>query len=146
MPCHSIGHFVFWYHHVTHRTPCHASGHLVIYRECYIFERVFFTLRHFLPNTPSCWFQGLPSAASSFSKLAGLHADLRNSPGPTIHLNHNNPQKRCSGRFYLRLWLVGYVMKNLPLTGFDFFSRIDEYVSSLLFYPFGHRAIQSLID
>ena len=29
---------------VTYRTPCHASGHLVIYRDCYGFERAFFTL------------------------------------------------------------------------------------------------------
>ena len=37
----------FYYHHVTYRTPCHASGHLVIYRECYRFQRAFFTLRRF---------------------------------------------------------------------------------------------------
>ena len=33
---------------VTYRTLCHASGHLVIYRECYGFERAFFTPRRFL--------------------------------------------------------------------------------------------------
>ena len=44
----------FYYHHVTYRTPCHASGHLVIYLERYGFERAFFTLRRFLPYTPSC--------------------------------------------------------------------------------------------
>ena len=44
-PCHAIGHFVFWCHHVDYRTPCHASGDLVI--ECYGSERAFFTLRHF---------------------------------------------------------------------------------------------------
>ena len=49
-----IGHFVFYYLHVTYRKPYHASGHLAIYRECYGFERVFFTLRSFLPYTPSC--------------------------------------------------------------------------------------------
>ena len=53
-PCHTIGHFVFYYHYVTYRTPCHASGHLVIFRECYGFERRFFTLRRFLPYNPSC--------------------------------------------------------------------------------------------
>ena len=56
--CHAIGHFVFWYHHVTYRTLCHASVHLVIYRECYGFQRAFFTLRRFLLYTYSCWFQG----------------------------------------------------------------------------------------
>ena len=37
--CHAIGLFVFYYHHVTYRTPCYASGHLVIYHECYGSER-----------------------------------------------------------------------------------------------------------
>ena len=55
-PCHAIDHFIFWCHHVTYRAPCHASGHLVIYRQCYGSERAFFTLRRFLPYTPSCWF------------------------------------------------------------------------------------------
>ena len=79
-PCHAIGHFVFWCHYLTYRMPCHASGHLVIYREWYRFERAFLTLRRFLPCTPSCCFQGFPGASSSTSKLAGLHADLQNSP------------------------------------------------------------------
>ena len=69
-PCHTIGHFVFWYHH--------ASGHLVIYRECYGSERAFFTLRCFLHYTPSCWFQGNSGAGISTLKLVGLHADIRN--------------------------------------------------------------------
>ena len=99
-PCHAISHFVFYYNHVTYRTSCHAIGHLVIYREFYRFERVFFTLRRFLPNTPSSWFQGLPGVGSLTLKLAGLYADLRN--GPTICLNHSNPQKCYTGRFYLR--------------------------------------------
>ena len=55
-PCHAIGQFVFWCHHVTYRMPCHAGGHLVIYRECYGFEGAFFTLRFFLPYILSCWF------------------------------------------------------------------------------------------
>ena len=45
---------VFYYHHVIYRTPCHASGHLLIYHECYGFESAFFTLKCFLPYTPSC--------------------------------------------------------------------------------------------
>ena len=57
----------FWCHHVMYRTTCHASGHLVIYRECYGFERAFFTRRCFLPYTPSCWFQSFHGAASSTS-------------------------------------------------------------------------------
>ena len=103
MPCYAIGHFVFWCHHVTYRMPCHASGHLVIYHECYGFERAFFTLRHFLPYTPSCCFQGFLGASSSTSKLAKLHADLGKGPSPTICLNHSNPLQRYGGRFYLRV-------------------------------------------
>ena len=56
---------------------------LVIYRNCYGFERGFFTLRHFLLCTPSCCFQGFPGAGSSTPKLAGLHADLRNDKNIT---------------------------------------------------------------
>ena len=37
--CHAIGLFVFYYPHVTYRTPCYASGHLVIYHERYGSER-----------------------------------------------------------------------------------------------------------
>ena len=48
---------------------CHAVGHQVLpstfYHECYGYERVFFTLRRFLPDTPCCWFQGFPGASSS---------------------------------------------------------------------------------
>ena len=92
-PCHAIGHFAFW---------C-ASGHLVVYCKCCRFERAFFILRLFLPYTPSCCFQASLGASSSISKLAGLHTDLQNSPTPTIHLSHNNPQKKYSGRFCLRV-------------------------------------------
>ena len=42
---------------ITYGTLCHANGHLVIYRECYGFERAFFTLRRFLPCIPSCFFK-----------------------------------------------------------------------------------------
>ena len=63
--CHAIGHFVFWCHHDTYRTPCHVSCHLVIYRECYGFERALFTLRRFLPHNHSCWFQGWEAAVRS---------------------------------------------------------------------------------
>ena len=76
--CHAIGQFFFYYHYVTYRIPCHVSGNLVIYRGCYVFEIAFFTLRRFLPYTPSCCFQDLPGTGSSTSKLAGIHADLQN--------------------------------------------------------------------
>ena len=81
---------------VTYGMPCHAIGHqllpTVLQQECYGFERAFFTLSRFLPYTPLT------------SKLAGHHIDLWDiAPGPAIHLNHNNPQKRYGGRFYLRV-------------------------------------------
>ena len=44
---------------VTYGTSYHASGHPLIYRECYGFERTFFTLRCFLFCTSSC-FSRLP--------------------------------------------------------------------------------------
>ena len=63
---------------VTYRTLCHASGHLLIYCECYRFERAFFTLRRFFTLHSFLLFQGFHVAGSSVSKLAELHADLRN--------------------------------------------------------------------
>ena len=58
---------------VTYRMPCHATGHFVFgHCECYGFERVFFTLHSFLLVLRP------PQASSSTSKLAELHADLRN--------------------------------------------------------------------
>ena len=62
----------------TYRTLCRSSGNLVTCHECYRFEIAFFTLRRFLPCVPSGFFQGFPDASSSTSKIAGLHADLRN--------------------------------------------------------------------
>ena len=77
--CHAIGHFVFYYHHVTYRMPCHASGHLVIYCECYRFERAFVNLRYFFYLTlfPTS-FKAFLRAGSSTLRLAGFHVDLRN--------------------------------------------------------------------
>ena len=83
------------------------------YHECYGFERAFFTLKHSLPYTPSCFFQGF-----STWRLAGLNADLGNCPDPTICLNHSNPQKFYAGRFYLGV-MAGRLMMNLLLTGFE---------------------------
>ena len=76
-PYHAIGPFVLYYHYVTYRTPCHASGYLVIYCKCFGFERAFFTLRCFLVYI-LLLFQGFPGTGRSPSKLAGLHADIRN--------------------------------------------------------------------
>ena len=77
-PCHTIGHFAFYYHHVTYRMPCRASGHLVIYRKCYGFESVFLLSGVFDLTLLPASFRASLGAGSSTSRLAGLPADLRN--------------------------------------------------------------------
>ena len=66
----------------TYRTPCHARGHWLfpptLYASATNLRERFFTLRHFLPCTPFCYFQGLSGPRSSPSKAAWLHADLQN--------------------------------------------------------------------
>ena len=61
----------------TYRTLCHARVHRLfpptLSRKCYGFERSFFTLKRFLPCTPSCCFQGFPGDGSLTSKVVGLH-------------------------------------------------------------------------
>ena len=96
---------------VTYGTPCHARGHQhlppTLYCKCYWFERAFLIRRRFLPCTLSCSFQGLLGVSSLILKTAGLHANhvscwlSRHTPSRTIASNHNNPQKRYIGRFYL---------------------------------------------
>ena len=96
----------------------------MIYRECYGFEISFFTLRRFLPYTSSCWFQGFPGSWQFNLRVSrALCWSSKHSPGPIICLNHKNPQKRYGGRFYLRV-TDGWLMKNLPLTGFKLFSQL----------------------
>ena len=106
-----------WRKSVTYGMSCHAIGHLVIYRKLRIWERVFhsqafFTLLSFLLVLRSRQFNLKVSRTSCWSS--------KHSPGPTIHLNHNNPQNRYGGRFYLR-FTAGRLMKNLPLMGFELF-------------------------
>ena len=66
-------------------------------RERFLFSDFFYLI--LLPAV----FKASLGASSSISKLAGLHTDLQNSPTLTIHLSHNNPQKKYSGRFCLRV-------------------------------------------
>ena len=81
---------------VTYGKSCRASGHLVIYRECYGFQRTFFTLRRFFTLhsfTPSC-FSRLPWGRQFNLKVRRVSCrSSKHSPGPTICLNHKNPQK-----------------------------------------------------
>ena len=95
----SLCFLLFYYHHVIYRTTCHTSGHLVIYGECYGFERAFFTLKCFLPCTPSCYFQGVSGAGSLTLKLPGFHADLRNIFSAQLFVSITTVQKMgYSGR------------------------------------------------
>ena len=137
------------------RMPCHAIGHQVLpttlYWKCYGFERAFFTFRHFLPCTLSCWFWGFLGTDSATSKLAGLHAD---------HWNIVPVQLlRWMAAIHKRGILVGsiYVPKasfevrvpqpwNLPLTGFKPAFLNIPCVSSCLFWQVGHRVLWVLID
>ena len=94
---------------VTYGTPCHAIGQQLLptqpcYCQCYGFERAFFTLRHFLSCTPSCCFQGFPRSRQFNLKASRASCwSSKHSPGPTICLNHSNPQKIYMSRFYLRV-------------------------------------------
>ena len=70
------------------------------YLECYGFERAFFTSGRFLPCTLSCWF---PWGWQFNIKVSRASCwSVKHSPSPTICLNHSNPQKVYTGRFYLR--------------------------------------------
>ena len=111
---------------VTYGVPCHAIGHQVLPthplpRVLRIWKSVF-TLRHFLPCTPSCCFQGFYRTSSSTSKLAGLHADLWNIIPVRLFVWITAIHKRYAGRFYLRARAGQIRMKNLLLTRFELFS------------------------
>ena len=94
---------------VTYGTLYHSRGHLVIYRECYGFEIAFLTLKRFLPCTHSCFFQRFLCAGSSTSKLAGLHADLRNIVLAWLFVWITTIHKRnICGRFYLKVGLASH--------------------------------------
>ena len=100
-----------------------ATSHPPFYRECYGFERALFTRRRFLPYTPSCFFQSFSGSWQFNLKVSRASCwSSKHSPGPTICLNHSNPQKFYTGRFYLGV-MAGRLMKNLLLTGFKLFSR-----------------------
>ena len=87
---------------ITYWTPCYVSGFLVIYHKCYGFERAFFTLRGFLPCTPSWFFQGFPGTSTSLSRLAGLQTDLQNKALAWLFAWLTEIHKRfVHGRFYL---------------------------------------------
>ena len=141
---------------VTYRTPHHAIGHQVLptrtcYRKCWEFERAFFILRGFLPCTPSCCFQGFPGSGQFNLKVSRVSCwSSKHCPGPAICLNHSDQQKFYTGRFYLRA-RAGQ-LRNINL--YEMFAScgvwtlftVDEYDTRHTFYPFGYRALQSVIN
>ena len=131
---------------VTYRMPCHASGHLVIYCKCYRFERQFFTLRYFLPYTPSCRLLRFPRSQQFNLNVSRASCwSSKHSPGPTINLNHNNPWKTYGDRFYLSVmaWPANEESASYRI---QTLFKIGEHVRSLMLYLFGHRALQSEIN
>ena len=126
MPCHAIGHFVFWYY------------------ECYEFERAFFTLKlfftlhSFLLFSRLLWDQQFNLKASRASCWS-----LKHSPGPVICLNHNNPRKRYSGKFYLWFTAGWLCEESAPHRIWTLFMTSRK---SRMAYLFGNRAIQSEIN
>ena len=117
------------------------------YRECYGCERAFFTFRRFLPYTPSCWFQALPRIGCSTSKLAGLHADLRNIAPVQLFVWITTIHKRdvVVGSIY-GLWLAG--LSNEESASYSIWTlfTLIEHAKSLMFYLFGHRTKHAVLN
>ena len=80
---------------VTRGTLYHTIGHQLLptwpcYRDCYGFERALFTLRRFLPCTPSCCFQGFPGRRQLNLKISRASCwSSKHGPVLTICLNHS---------------------------------------------------------
>ena len=106
----------------------------------------FFTLRRFLPCTPSL-FQNFPGVGSSASKLAVLHADLRKMAPARLFVWITTIHKRfICGRFYLtarsgqsqNITLHGeLVLRNISFEIFASYRiwtlfTIDKHITSLL--------------
>ena len=82
---------------VTYRAPCHAISYQL------------------LPAV----FKASLGAGSSTSKVSRASCwSSKHSPSPTICLNHRNPQKRYTGRFYLRARLASHKTLILQNTSF----------------------------
>ena len=131
-------------------TSCHARGHWHFppfpYRECYGFERVFFTLsrfffRPFLLLSRPPWCREFTLNCSWASCCLSKH-----SLGRNICLNHRNPQKRYNGRFYLTVRAGRLRNEESAFYWVWTLFAIGEYVRSLMLYLFGHRALQTVID
>ena len=140
---------------VTYRTSCHAGSHRhfppTLYRECYGFEKALFTLRRFLPYTPSCCFQDLPGALSSPSRVAGLHAGHRNIALVRLLCWMTAIHKRVMlvGSIYLSKTSFEVTAPepwNLPLTGFEPAFLKVPWITSRFYWRLGNRVLWVLIN
>ena len=91
-PCHAIAYFPFWYHHVTKKTPWHASGHLVIYHECYGLRKRFLLSGVLYLTLLPAVFKASPGRQFNLKVSRASCGSSKHSPGPTLCLNHSNPQ------------------------------------------------------
>ena len=106
--------------------------------ESVFYSQAFFTLHSFLLFLRLPWdrqFNLKASRASSWS--------LRHSPSSAICLNHNNPQKRYRGKFYLWFTAGWLCEESAPHTIRTLFTTSRK---SQMAYLFGNRAIQSEIN
>ena len=86
-PCHARVHGFFHHRHFTYRTPCHASGHLVHLVIQLVSKPPLGRQFNLNVSRASCW-------------------SSKHSPGPTICLNHNNPQTLCFERFIYKAYHI----------------------------------------
>ena len=114
----------------------------------------FFNIRCFLPGAPSCCFQDFSGFNLKVSRTSCWNS--KHSSGLTICLNHSNPQKIYMGRFYLRARAgqsqnINLYGNNTSLKMFASYRiwtlvTVGEHVTSLMFYPFGHKDLQTMIN
>ena len=84
--------------------------------ESVFYSQVFFTLHSFLLVSRTPWGRQFNLKVSRASCWSSKH-----SPGPTICLNHSNPQWNYVGMFYIRV-TASYEAWRMSLTRFELFS------------------------
>ena len=75
------------------------------------------SLTWFLPFSPSCFYQGFPWTGSSASKAAALSTVFRNTPAPSVCLNHTAFGKSyyLIGSIYVLGTVTDYLINHLSL-------------------------------
>ena len=113
--------------------------------ESVFYSQAFFTLHSFLLFSRLPWKPAFNLKITRVSSWSSKH-----SPGWTICLNHRNPQKVYTGRFYLRA--RAGKLRNINLyemfasRGIWILFTVGEYVKRHFFYPFGHSALHIVIN